>query len=361
MVAGQRHAFSMSSPDSTAPRATEMIALGEVMLRLSPPGHGRLEFARSLDIDVGGGEYNVAYALARLGHSTGFVTQLPDNELGRIILQHARGAGMSTEHIRLQPFDGVGRNGRVGLYFAEIGMGPRGGLAVFDRAGSDASRMQPGDVDWDAVMTQSGWFHCSGIFPVLSENCRSTLRVAVAAARRHNVPVSYDLNYRSKLCTPEAAAEVNREMAAAATLLLGSPEGFAALLGARESGFDPDDETGLIQGLTAVFPGVQAIGATRRVVRSGSCHDLSGWLWSGGTLCRSRVWSGVEIEDRVGSGDAFAAGLIHGRLRGWPALDALEFGVAHAVLLQTTRGDTSQFTEADVAALLRDGTAAMKR
>ena len=361
MVGGQRLAFPMSSPDSNAPRTTGVIALGEVMLRLSPPGHGRLEFARSLDIDVGGGEYNVVHALARLGHSTGFITALPDNEPARIVLQHARGAGMSTEHMRLQPFDGVGRNGRVGLYFAEIGMGPRGGLAVFDRANSDASRMQPGDVDWDAVMTRSGWFHCSGIFPVLSENCRATLRAAVAAARRHNVPVSYDLNYRSKLCTPETAAEVNREFAAAATLLLGSPEGFAALLGARDPGFDPDDAAGLIQGLTAVFPGVQAIGATRRVVHTGSRHDLSGWLWTQGTLCRSRVWSGVEIEDRVGSGDAFAAGLIHGRLRGWPALAAVEFGVAHAVLLQTTRGDTSQFTEAEVAALLHEGTAAMKR
>ena len=354
----------MSSPSASPfapPAPLELVALGEVMLRLSPPGHGRLEFSRTLEVDVGGGEYNVAHALARLGHSTGIATALPDNELARIVVQHARAAGMSTEFIRLNPFDGVGRTGRVGLYFAEIGIGPRGGLAMFDRAGSDASRMQPTDLDWDHVMRRTRRFHCSGIFPVLSESTRSTLRAALAAAGRHGVSVSYDLNFRSKLCTPAAAAEVNREFALASQVLLGSPEGFAALLELPPGTAETATETDLIDGLRTRFPALQAIAATRRIVRSGSRHELSGWLWSAGTLHRSRVWSDLEIEDRVGSGDAFAAGILHGLSRGLAGAITVDFGVAYAALLHTTRGDTSQFTEAEVLAALNDPSAAMKR
>lgn len=331
------------------------------MLRLSPPGHGRLEFARHLEVDVGGGEYNVAHAMARLGHATGIVTALPDNELSRIVLQHARAAGMSTEHVRLNPFDGVGRTGRLGLYFAEIGIGPRGGLAMFDRAGSDASRMRPEDVDWDAVMSRTRRFHCSGIFPVLSDTTRATLRTAVAAAVRHGVSVSYDLNFRSKLCTAAAAAEVNREFAVASKVLLGSPEGFAALIDGGTGTADCTREDTLVAGLRERFPGLETIAATRRVVRSGSRHDLSGWLWTGGELHRSRVWSEVEIEDRVGSGDAFAAGILHGLSRGLSPQATVDFGVAYAVMLHTTRGDTSQFTEAEILTAMNDTSAAMKR
>ena len=349
-----------ASPSVPAERL-ELLALGEVMLRLSPPGHGRLEFSRTLEVDVGGGEYNVAHALARLGHATGIATALPDNELTRVILQHARAAGMSTEFVRLNPFDGVGRTGRVGLYFAEIGMGPRGGLALFDRAGSDASRMQPADLDWDQFMRRTRRFHCSGIFPVLSESSRATLRAAVAAAVRHGVALSYDLNFRSKLCTPAAAAEINREIAASAQVLLGSPEGFAAMLELNPAAGESIPDATLIDGLRGRFPSIRHIAATRRVVRSGSRHELSGWLWTAGHLHPSRIWTDLEIEDRVGSGDAFAAGILHGLARRLEGAATIEFAVAYAALLHTTRGDTSQFTEAEVVAAMNDTSAAMKR
>lgn len=351
----------MSTPVSQTRPPLDLTALGEVMLRLSPPGHGRLEFARTLEVDVGGGEYNVAHALARLGHRTGIVTALPDNELSRMVLQHARGVGMNTDHVRLNPFDGVGRSGRLGLYFAEIGMGPRGGLALFDRAGSDASRMRPEDIDWDSVMSTTRRFHCSGIFPVLSEFSRATLRAAIAAAARHGVSVSYDLNFRSKLCSAATAAEVNREFAVASRVLLGSPEGFSALLNPGAEPLRPVGEAALVAGLKERFPGLEAIAATRRVVRSGSRHDLSGWLWTGDAIHQSRVWTDLEIEDRVGSGDAFAAGILHGLSRAMTGTETVEFAVAYAALLHTTRGDTSQFTEAEVLAAMNDATAAMKR
>jgi 2-dehydro-3-deoxygluconokinase len=168
------------------------MALGECMVRLSPPGHGRLEFARSLEIDVGGGEYNAAYAAARLGWRTAFASKLPDNPLADIVLNHARATGMDVSHVALEPHDGLGRVNRVGLYFAEIGVGVRGGMALFDRGHSSASQMAPTDVDWSAVFQQEGvrLLHSGGIFAVLSESTRATLQAAVGhpGARGGNQP-----------------------------------------------------------------------------------------------------------------------------------------------------------------------------
>lgn len=342
---------------NTSP-TTDLLALGEVMVRLSPPGHGRLEFARTLEVDVGGGDYNVAYACARFGLRAGFVTSLPDNEVARIIRAHAGAVGLDLRHTVYGPYDGVGKNGRVGLYFAEIGVGPRGGTAMFDRGHSSASRMKPDDVDWDRVFTGCRWFHCGGIFPVLSESCRTTLRAAVDAARRLGVGFSYDLNFRSKLCTPAQAAEVNREFSAQADLLLGSAEGFAALLGMAPTGMD---ERALVDGLSAAFPRLRSVAATKRTVRSGSRHDLGGWLWRDGELLAGRGWHDVEIEDRIGSGDAFAAGILFGHLTGRRRESTLALALAHAALVHTTRGDTSQFTLEEVERAASEDVSALQR
>ncbi|MFM8878860.1 MAG: sugar kinase [Verrucomicrobiota bacterium] len=222
-------------------RRHDLMALGECMVRLSPPGHGRLEFARSLEIDVGGGEYNAAYAAARLGWRTAFASKLPENSLADIVLNHARAAGMDVSHVALEPHDGLGRTNRVGLYFAEIGVGVRGGMALFDRGHSSASQMGPDDVDWTRVFQHEGvgLLHSGGIFAVLSESTRATLQAAVTAARASGTLVSYDLNFRASLATPERAAEINREFVAQSDVLIGSTEGFRALLGGRRPGQVP--------------------------------------------------------------------------------------------------------------------------
>src|SRR6266513_969802 len=126
----------------------DVLALGECMVRLSPPGHGRIEFAKTLEVDVGGGEFNVAYACARLGLRTGFASEHPYNYLARIILNHARAVGMSVEHVVMEKFDGVGRKNRVGLNFTEVGTGVRASVTMYDRGHSSASQMQPQDIAW---------------------------------------------------------------------------------------------------------------------------------------------------------------------------------------------------------------------
>jgi 2-dehydro-3-deoxygluconokinase len=348
-----------ASPTVTAPRH-DIIALGECMVRLSPPGHGRIEFARSLEVDVGGGEYNVAYACARLGLRAAFASKLPENAVAEIILIHARSAGMDVRHVAREPHDGVGRRNRVGLYFAEIGTGVRGGMALFDRGHSSAAQMRPDDVDWSTLFGAEGvrWFHSGGIFAVLSESTRSTLRTAMAAAKSAGTPISYDLNFRPSLSGPAEAAAINREFVAQSDLLIGSAEGFRALLGPAAAGLLLGP---LVAAIAAAFPNLRWIAGTERTPRQGNRHDLNGFVWNAGELASGRGYTDLEIVDRVGTGDACAAGLIWGLLGDRGLRASLEFGLAHAALVHTTRGDTSQFSVPEIQALADGAGAEMRR
>src|SRR5436190_8152906 len=159
------------------------VSLGECMVRLSPAGHGRIEFANLLEVYVGGGEYNVAYALARLGMRSGFVSRLVDNPVGRIILNHARGVGVDTSHVVMAKYDGVGRADRIGLNFTEVGTGVRASVTMYDRGHSAASHMKAGDVDWKRVFATEGgrWLHTGGIFTALSDSCAETCLAGLGA------------------------------------------------------------------------------------------------------------------------------------------------------------------------------------
>ncbi|MCW5557773.1 MAG: sugar kinase [Verrucomicrobiae bacterium] len=352
---------AISAGSSAIRRSLAVIALGEVMIRLSPPGAGRLESARTLEVDVGGGEYNVVHALARFGWPAAFVTRLPDHELSRVVWAHARAAGLETRWMLPAPHDGVGRSGRLGLNFAEIGAGVRGGLVLFDRGHSSASQFRPEDVDWSAVFGSGArWFHASGIFPVLAPNCADTLEAALVAARGAGLTVSYDLNYRASLCPPETAAAINRRMLKHVEVLVGSPDGFEWLLADRApSAGRPASE--IVKSLRTQFPGLKVVAGTVRTVRSATRHELAGFFHREGEWTADPGWPDLEVLDRVGTGDAFSAGVIHGLLSGWPPDRTLRFALAHAALVHTIRGDTSQFTVSEVEALAGAGGAAMRR
>lgn len=349
----------MHSPEDG--RNVAVVGLGEVMVRLSPPGTGRLETSRTLEVDVGGGEYNVVHALARFGWPAAFVTRLPDQPLSRAVLAHARAAGVDVRHIQIVPYDGVGRSDRLGLYFAEIGAGVRGGQAVFDRGHSAAGGLGPESVDWDQVLSPGvRWFHAGGIFPVLSPGCAGALARALEVAAARGLETSYDLNFRSALCSATTAAEVNRRMLPQVTHLIGSPEGFAGILAGDEAPVERSLEE-CLAALRQRYPRLKGVAGTLRRVRSGSRHDLAGFLWQDGVLWRDPGFEDFEVVDRVGTGDAFSAGVIHGRLAGWTPDRTLRFALAHAVLVHTTRGDTSQFTVAEVEELAAGQGAAMRR
>lgn len=344
------------------------MALGECMVRLSPPGHGRIEFANSFEVWVGGGEYNVAYALARLGLRAGFLSRLVDNPVGRIILNHGSAAGLDMSQVVLVPYDGVGRADRVGLNFTEVGTGVRPSVTLYDRGHSAASHLTPGMIHFDRIFGEGGvrWLHTGAIFPALSEGCAATCLEALRAAKAAGVITSYDLNFRSALWTLDQARRATRALLPYVDVLLGNDGILRALAGvdgpAEETGsFDPEAYRTTAARLTATYPNVSVIGTTVRTVKSGLVNDWQGVAYAGGTFYESRPYPNLEVEDRVGGGDGFCAGLVYGLLNGQPLQRSVDLATALGALLHTTRGDTSQATLEELLHVAGGGGAAIKR
>src|SRR5881398_3716069 len=222
----------------------DLIALGEIMLRLDP-GEGRVRCAREFKVWVGGGEYNVARGLRRcFGFKTAVATAFADNDVGRLIEDFILQGGVDTEFIKWVPFDGVGRVTRNGLNFTERGFGVRGAVGIPDRGNTAASKLKPGDFDWDNIFGKLGvrWLHTGGIFAALSDTTPQLVIEAVQAAKKHGTIVSYDLNYRPYLWKSiggqKKAQEVNREIAKYVDVMIGNEEDFTASLGFQVEGVD---------------------------------------------------------------------------------------------------------------------------
>jgi 2-dehydro-3-deoxygluconokinase len=348
----------------------DLLALGECMVRLAPPGHGRIEFAKTLEVDVGGGEFNVAYACARLGLRTGFLSKLPDNYVARIILNHARAVGMDVSHVALEKFDGVGRRSRVGLNFTEVGTGVRASVTMYDRGHSAASQMRPEDLDWHNIFGAEGcrWLHTGGIFTALSDSCASTLKAALKSANEAGTVTSYDLNFRSKLWSSEKAIAATREIAPLVQVLIGNEEDFQKVLGFEVEGTDPsltalpiENYKRMVERVVKSYPNVKAVCTTLREVKSGLINNWGGILWYDGGFYEARPFKDLEIEDRVGGGDGFSSGIAYGFMKGLNPQDVVNFGSAHGALLQTTRGDTSQVTLEEVLHVMKGGSARIQR
>lgn len=348
----------------------DVLALGECMVRLSPPGHGRIEFAKTLEIDVGGGEFNVAYACARLGMNTGFVSKLPDNYLGRIILNHARGAGMCTRNVVMEKYDGVGRKDRVGLNFTEVGTGVRASVTMYDRGHSSASQMKAGDVDWNELFNGQGarWLHTGGIFSALSEDAAGTVIMALKAANAAGTVTSYDLNFRSKLWSSEKAIATTKGIIPHVQVLIGNEEDFQKVLGFEVEGTDAnlrelpiEAYKTMVERVAKTYPHIKAVCTTLREVKSGLINNWGGILWHEGQFYEARGFKDLEIEDRVGGGDGFSSGIAYGFLNEMSPQEIVDFGAAHGALLQTTRGDTSQVTLDEVMHVMRGGSARIQR
>ena len=354
----------------------DMLALGECMIRLSPPGHGRIEFASQFEVWVGGGEYNVSFALSRLGLRTGWVGGLVDNPVGRIILNHARSGGVDTSHVVMRSYDGIGREARIGLNFTEVGLGPRPAVTMYDRGHSATSRLKPGDVDWDTIFHKRGvrWLHTGGIFTCLSDSTRMVAAEALKAAHEAGTIVSYDLNFRSKLWSSADAIATTRPLVPHIDCLIGNEEDFQRVLGYEVEGADMAKGTDLpiesykrmVRRVATDYPNLKVIGTTLRAVLNASENDWSAILYwaENDTFCQGPRFERLIIEDRVGGGDGFASGFAYGFLTGPPDGDpqtAVNLGTAHGALLQTTRGDTSQISLEELEHLAGGGGARIIR
>lgn len=326
------------------------------MVRLSPPGHGRIEFANTLEVHVGGGEYNVAYALSRLGLRTGWTGALVDNPLGSVIKNHAHAGSVDTQHAVVLPYDGVGRDARIGLNFTEVGTGVRASVTMYDRGHSATSKLKPGDIDFDAIFNKRGarWLHTGGIFTCLSESTRLVATEALKVAHDAGTIVSYDLNFRAKLWSSEEAIATTKPLVKHIDCLIGNEEDFQKVLGYEVEGAGDDNLKDLpidnykkmVRKVAKDYPNLKIIGTTLREVLSASENNWSAILYwaETDTFYQGPTFDRLIIEDRVGGGDGFASGFAYAFLTGADPQTAVNLGTAHGALLQTTRGDTSQIT-----------------
>jgi 2-dehydro-3-deoxygluconokinase len=341
-------------------------ALGEVMLRFDP-GFGRVRNARSFQVWEGGGEYNVARALRKcFGKRSTVVTALPQNDLGALVEDLIWQGGVDTSHLIWRPFDGIGRNTRVGLNFVEKGFGVRAALGCSDRANSAASQIRPGEVNWERLFGEEGvrWFHTGGIFAALAPNTAETVIEAVEAARRYGTVVSYDPNYRPSLWQSQggkaAAQAVNRAIASYVDVMLGN--GFEAEESDKPaSSIDTSGFRTAVAATAAHYPNLKVAATTLRVAKTANVNDWSAILYADGAFYEAPLRENLEIYDRVGGGDGFASGLAYAFLEGKGPQAAVEYGAAHGALAMTTPGDTSMANVREVEAIMAGKGAAVVR
>ena len=344
----------------------DAVSLGEVMLRLDP-GEGRIRTAREFKVWEGGGEYNVVRGLRRcFGLRTSAVTAIADNEIGRLLEDLMLQGGVDLSHVKWMPFDGIGRDCRVGLNFTERGYGIRAAVGCSDRGHSAASQLKPGDIDWKTIFAEEGarWFHCGGIFAALSATTADLTIEAMEAARAAGTIISYDLNFRASLWKSQGgskrAVEVNRKIASLVDVMIGNEEDFTAALGfevpgmdAHISNLDPANFKKMIADVTKMYPNFKVVATTLRNAKTATVNDWAAIVYADGAFHQSMMRENLEILDRVGGGDSFASGLIYGLLAGKTAQDAVEYGAAHGALAMSTPGDTSMVSVKEVEAVMK--------
>jgi 2-dehydro-3-deoxygluconokinase len=327
-----------------------VVTFGELMMRLSPPGQERLFQSPQLRTFFGGSEANVAASLAHFGVRSDYVTRVPANPVGDAAVAAMRAEGVGTR--------GMLRGGdRLGIYFVESGADVRALRVVYDRAGSSFAKLDPSEYDWDGILGGADWLHLSGITPALGDGPARAAQEAVDTACAAGVKVSVDLNYRAALWTGRDPQPVTSALVKGCDLLIGNPGAVRTMLGVGpDAGHLAESDDALRASAEAIAGelGCKAVALTRREVVSASEHGWSAALFDPctGTLHRARRWQ-VQVVDRVGGGDSFAAALIHATLAGRAPADALEFATAASAIKLTIPGDFNRVTADEVDALLQ--------
>ncbi|MGN9164368.1 PfkB family carbohydrate kinase [Tissierellaceae bacterium HCP3S3_D8] len=329
----------------------KVITLGEIMLRLSTPRYERFVQANSFDIVYGGGEANVAVSLANYGYDTYFVSKLPVNDIGQAAINNLRKFGVNTDYI-------VRGGNRVGIYYLETGASMRPSKVIYDRANSAISEADISDFDFDEIFRDADWFHFSGITPALSDKAAILTREALKTAKKHNVTVSVDLNYRKNLWSPEKAQRIMTELMQYVDVCIGNEEDAHLTLGFKPGKTDVTSGELELAGYKDIFKqmkdkfGFKYIISSLRESYSASDNGWSACAYDGKEFYHSKKYD-IRIVDRVGGGDSFASGVIYGLLEGKDFKDALEFGVAASALKHTIHGDLNMVTIPEVENLLR--------
>ncbi len=328
--------------DSVAAVPQRVVAFGEAMIRLTPPGNERLERTLSLDLTVGGAELNTAVGLACLGVPGEWVTALPDTGPGRLVARQARANGVDVSHIHWVSED----DGRTGLYFLEEGVDPRPSAVTYDRQDTAISRITEGTFDWETILHGATAFHLSGITLALSPGARAESMAAVRAANKLGVLVSFDLNYRSKLWSEAEARDAFVAIVPKVDILFASRGGLGTFFGIEGS-----HEQVMRAALERL--GVAAVTVTRKRAKGSRRLRLQSMALGPSGLLAASEWRDIEVIDRLGGGDAFAAGFLAGYLENPAGLSrAVNLGAAASALKHTMPGDFLQATRAEIEAAL---------
>lgn len=328
---------------------SKIVTLGEIMLRLSPKGNYRFVQSDSFQVIPGGGEANVAVSLANYGHASYFVSKLPTHEIGQIAVNGLRRYGVNTDYI-------VRGGDRVGLYYAETGASMRPSKVIYDRANSAIAEADPSDFNFDEIMEGADWFHWSGITPAISDKAAELTQLACEAAKRHHVTVSVDLNFRKKLWTSEKAIAVMRPLMKYVDVCIGNEEDAQLCLGFKpdadvEGGkTDAEGYYGIFKGMMKEF-GFKYVVSTLRESFSATHNGWKALIYDGKEFYQSKHYDINPIIDRVGGGDSFSGGLIHGMLTYKDQAKALEFAVAASALKHTIPGDFNVVSTSEVESL----------
>ena len=331
----------------------EFVAFGEIMLRLSPPGHRRILQAQSFEAVYGGGEANVAATMAQLGIASRFVTVVPDNDIGQGAINSLRGWGVDTSRV-------ICSGDRLGIYFLEHGASQRPSVVLYDRKGSAISEIAPSSFDWDEVLTGAQWFHFSGITPALSASAAKATVQAAKTAKQLGLTVSCDLNYRKKLWARKEAEAIMTGLMADVDVLIANEEDCESVFGISgkgsnvdSGGIDHREYQDVASAIVGRF-GIETVAITLRESQSASRNGWSGMFYQDGRAYFSRRYE-IDIVDRVGSGDAFAAGLIYGMMKGLEPQETIEFAAASGCLKHSVPGDFNVVSVAEIEALARGG------
>jgi 2-dehydro-3-deoxygluconokinase len=327
----------------------KLITLGEIMLRLSPAGFGRFVQTEHFDAVYGGGEANVAVSLANFGHQVHFVTRLPDNDIAQAAINSLRRFGVQTDCI-------VRGGDRIGIYYMEKGSAMRPSKVIYDRAHSAIAEAEVTDFDFDRIFEGARWFHFTGITPAISDKAAALTLAACQAARKAGATISCDLNYRKKLWTPAKAQSVMRPLMDYVDVCIGNEEDAERCLG-----FKPDADVSAARtdagGYKEIFRQMlhtfhfKYVASTLRESYSASHNGWKAIIYNGQEFYESKHYDILPIVDRVGGGDSFAGGLIHGLLTKATQGEALEFAVAASALKHTINGDVNMVSAAEVEAL----------
>ena len=324
----------------------KVITLGEIMLRFSTHQGTRLAQSDTFKVHYGGGEANVAISLANYGHTVSFASKVPDNPLGESVKKHLKRYGVGTDALL---FGGD----RLGTYYVESGIGQRAASVVYDRTRSSFSEMTSSEWSEEVLFSEVDIFHISGITPALSHQWQTLTLELMKAAKQQGCKISFDMNYRGKLWTQQEAGRVMKILLPYVDYCSAGSMDAKYLLGIPPQ--QTEELSYYYKKMQEHYPNIQVFYSTKRTITSASDNELTGTLWMNKTYYESAPQMICPIVDRVGGGDAFCGGVLHGLLKKKKPQEIIEFATAASALKHTVEGDCNQFSEEEINSFLAVG------